>query len=249
MTEKLYAELAPWWPLISDPADYADEAEFWRHALRDALGPGRHHLLEFGVGGGHHLSHLVGEFDATAVDLSDAMLAHSRRLNPSVTHHIGDMRSIALGRTFDAVLIHDAVCYLTTPADIAATVKNAAAHLRPGGIVVMAPDYVRENFPADGSESSISPPKRSADGAVEVVYAEYVYDPDPADCTYEGRIVVWLRHLPSDLRIIDDHHVCGLFSLDEWHHHLAGAGFRPALRDYPVYPDGRPAWLITGIKP
>ena len=30
---KLYRELADWWPILSAPADYAEEAEFYRQAI------------------------------------------------------------------------------------------------------------------------------------------------------------------------------------------------------------------------
>jgi len=124
----LYDKLAYLWPVISPPEDYADEAAYWREALRRRLGPGRHCLLELGVGGGHNLSHLAGEFDAVAVDISPKMLELSRRLNPAVEHHLGDMRTFRLpGRAFDAVLIHDAVSYMLTEDDLRAAFAPARA--------------------------------------------------------------------------------------------------------------------------
>src|SRR5512136_3049608 len=100
---RMYTEFASYWPLISAPADYAAEAQHWRAALRQKLGPGRHAILELGVGGGNNLSHLTGEFEATAVDLSPAMLAQCAKINPGVELHVGDMRTVRLGRAFDAV--------------------------------------------------------------------------------------------------------------------------------------------------
>ena len=46
------------------------------------------------------------------------MLALSRALNPECEHLAGDMRTLRLGRVFDAVFVHDAVCYMTTRADL-----------------------------------------------------------------------------------------------------------------------------------
>ena len=51
----------------------------------------------------------------TLVDLSAEMLEVSRQLNPECEHIQGDMRTIRLGRQYDAVLVHDAVDYVTTP--------------------------------------------------------------------------------------------------------------------------------------
>lgn len=79
-------------------------------------------------------------------DVSDAMLAVSRARNPECEHRVGDMRTLRVGRTFDAVFVHDAVCYMTTEADLPSAMETAWIHCRPGG-ALFAPDYARENFP------------------------------------------------------------------------------------------------------
>lgn len=240
---RMYTDLAHLWPLMSRPEDYAGEARHWRDALRAHLGPGRHAILELGAGGGNNLSHLTSEFDATAVDVSDAMLANSRRLNPAVTHRVGDMRSVRLGRTFDAVLIHDAISYLTTAADLAATFATAAAHLRPGGVLVCAPDWYRETF--DGPRASAHGPNgRDPEVTMFVLH----YDPDPADTTLEARYVFLLRR-GRDVELVEDRHVLGLFPLATWLEAIAGAGLRAGRRPYPVHDDGHEAWLLVGVKP
>ena len=60
----------------------------------------------------------------TLVEPSEAMLAISKRLNPDCEHVQGDMRTVRLGREFDAVFIHDAVCYMTTEADLNAAMTT-----------------------------------------------------------------------------------------------------------------------------
>ena len=48
----------------------------------------------------------------TLTDLSEAMIAQSRTLNPDLEHVQGDMRTLRLGRTFDAVFLDaDKVSY------------------------------------------------------------------------------------------------------------------------------------------
>ena len=74
------------------------------------------------------------------------MLAISTTINPECEHLVGDMRTLRLGRTFDAVLVHDAICYMTTEDDLRAAMATAVQHLRPGGVAVFAPDHVRERF-------------------------------------------------------------------------------------------------------
>ena len=70
---RMYGDLAYLWPLISPPEEYAVEAQDWRDALRSKLGPGRHEILELGVGGGHHLSHFTEDFQATGLPAERAL--------------------------------------------------------------------------------------------------------------------------------------------------------------------------------
>ena len=62
------------------------------------------------------------------------------------------MRTVEIGRRFDAVLIYDAIDYLLTLEDISAAIRNAASHLEPGGILVVVPDDTAESY-KPGSES------------------------------------------------------------------------------------------------
>ena len=143
---RLYYELSYLWPIISPPSEYTVEAANWRRVIKAKLGQAKHSLLALGAGGGHNLSHLTKDFRATAVDISHEMLSLSRQLNPDVQHHLGDMRTVRLGKTFDAVLIHDAIGHMLTEADLRATFATAKDHLRPGGLLLIAPEWVKEDF-------------------------------------------------------------------------------------------------------
>ena len=118
---KLYSELAAWWPLLSAPEEYAEEAAFYRKAILAACSTPPHTMLELGSGGGNNASHLKQHFRMALVDRSPDMLEVSRALNPECEHIEGDMRSLRLARTFDAVFIHDALMHLTSEGDLAST--------------------------------------------------------------------------------------------------------------------------------
>ena len=238
----LYDKLAYLWPVISPPEDYADEAVHWRHALRRYLGPGRHWLLELGVGGGHNLSHLTGEFDAVAVDISPNMLDLSRRLNPTVEHHLGDMRTFRHeNRAFDAVLIHDAICYMLTEDDLRAAFATARAHLRPGGLLLVAPDLVRDTF-RPGMKLSWSTER---DG-VEVRTEEVVHDPDPADTMVESHFTYTISERGTR-RVERDIHVTGLFPIATWTWLMEEAGFEVERIPLPGDGDGCGEHLFCGV--
>jgi hypothetical protein len=151
------------------------------------------------------------------------MLALSRRLNPECDHIVGDMRTARLGRQFDRVFIHDAICYMTTPEDLRSAIRTAYAHCRAGGAALFAPDFVRENFREstehgghDGSDRSLR-------------YLEWTWDPDPSDCTYLADYVYALRIGDGSIRVEHDRHVEGLFSREEWLTILKEAGFQPQV--------------------
>ena len=218
-TGRMYDDLARLWPWISPPEDYEEEAQFWKAALRAKLGRGRHRVLELGVGGGHHLSHLCGDLDATAVDLSEAMMAHSQRLNPRVEHLVGDMRTVRLGRTFDAVLIHDAIDYMLSVSDLRATFGTAKAHLRPGGVFLVAPDYTCETF-EDGAIYSRS---TSGDG-LRLSHVEIDFDPNPSDTTIESLMLSLIRE-GDEIKVELDRHTVGLFPRQTWMAELSACGF------------------------
>ncbi len=239
---RLYGDLAHLWPLVSDPKDYRAEAECWRKAIRSRLGPGQHRVLEFGVGGGHNLSHLAADFEVTAVDLSEDMLAHSQALNPDVEHHVGDMRSFRVPGRFDVVLIHDAIMYMLSEDDLRAAFSNAAAHLESGGIFITAPDHYRDGF----ADPAVDHSTRSRDG-VELTYIEYRYDPDPADTTVEHVMHYFIRE-GATLRIEEDRHTTGIFPEATWLLLLSECGFEVEQDPYVNHSDGRALSLLVGRK-
>lgn len=220
MTLKLYGALAAWWPLLSAPADYAPEATFVHEALQLACARSPHTLLELGSGGGNNASHLKAHYEMTLVDLSADMLAVSDALNPTCQHVLGDMRHVRLGRTFDAVFIHDAVMYLTTLDDLRLALTTAWVHCRPGGALLIAPDCTRETFePATrhGGHDGVGRSLR---------YLEWSYDPDPTDTTFITDYAYVLRE-GAHSWVEFDRHVEGVFSQAEWLEALAAVGFRP----------------------
>ena len=240
MHNRLYSDLAYLWPLISPPEDYAEEAGYWRRALWDRLGPGKHRILELGVGGGHNLSHLTSDFQATAVDISPEMLALSMKLNPGVQHHLGDMRSVRLGHTFDGVLIHDAISYMLTEGDLRATFATAKIHLRRGGVLLVAPDWVREVF----SGAKVLHWTRNK-GDVSVAIQEYLHDPDPSDTELES-IFTYTINEKGDQRVEQDTHITGLFPVSTWTKLMEETGFKVETLSLPEHDGGYGGFLFAG---
>jgi SAM-dependent methyltransferase len=218
---RLYDELAAWWPLLSAPQHYLEEAHVYRSQILDACVVPPATLLELGSGGGNNANHLKLDFALTLVDRAPGMLEVSRALNPECEHVLGDMRDVRLGRVFDAVFVHDAVAYLTTRGDLARAAATAFVHCRPGGVALFVPDAIRELFRPtthcggrDGETRSLR-------------YLQWIWDPDPSDTTYLSDFAYVLREGDGIPRVEHDRHVFGLFSRAEWLDVLRDAGFQP----------------------
>jgi len=204
---------------VSAPEDYAEEAAFYQQTLLDACSRSPRTLLELGSGGGNNASFLKARFDVLLVDPSPGMLAVSRELNPQCEHVEGDMRTVRLGRQFDCVFVHDAVCYMTTDADLRAAIETAAVHCSPGGAVLFCPDHVRENFQPSTDHGGHDGPHRS------LRYLEWTWDPDPADSTYVVDYAYLLREGDGTAHVELDRHIEGLFSREDWLRFLTQSGF------------------------
>jgi trans-aconitate methyltransferase len=173
----------------------------------------------------------------TLVDRSAEMLAVSRLLNPECEHIQGDMCNLALQREFDGVFIHDAIVYLTTPQELRQALETAFLHCRTNGIVVVAPDYIRETFVEATTHGGHDGPNRAAR------YLSWTYDPDPQDTTYVSDMVYTLRTAPDQIEVVYDRHVEGLFPLQLWLSLLSEVGFDPK-----VITDPFERQIFIGIK-
>ncbi len=237
---KLYDELAPWWPVISPPWHYAEEAEDYRRRLEAAAGRPLREVLELGSGGGHNASHLKAHWRMTLVDLSPGMRARSEARNPECEHVTGDMRSVRLGRTFDAVFLHDAVAYMTTESDLAAALATVAAHLAPGGVALVAPDYTAETF-APGTEV-----ESNAEGDREVRYLTWMLPPAPGETAFDVHYAFLLRDAAGTVRCVHDLHREGLFPRATWLRLFAAAGLDARLESR--HDDGRDLDLFVAVR-
>jgi SAM-dependent methyltransferase len=220
---KLYGELAGWWPVFSDPREYRAESAHIARVLRRSTTPRPRTVLELGSGGGNNALHLKAHFAMTLVDRSPQMLRVSRRLNPDCEHIKGDIRTLRLGRTFDAVFVHDAIAHMTTERDLQAVMQTAYEHCRPGGAAIFVPDFVRETFVEGTDEGGSDAPGRS------VRFLQWVFDPDPHDTTYHVDFAILLRNRRGGARLVHERHVLGLFPRTRWLRLMRDVGMKATV--------------------
>ena len=220
----LYGELAPWFHLLTAPADYELGATHAVAVLTEIIGVPPATILELGSGGGNNASHMKAHAAMTLTDLSEEMLALSRSINPECEHIHGDMRTLRLeGRTFDAVFVHDAIDYLTSETELRAAFETAWHHLRHGGAALFEPDHVRETFVETtdhGGHDASAPGDRRA-----LRYLEWTWDPDPDDTWYFDEFAYLLRDGNGSIRTLGDRHRIGLFPEATWFELLSDVGF------------------------
>jgi hypothetical protein len=116
------------------------------------------------------------------------------------------------------VLVHDAVTYMTTEADLAAAVQTAWLHTRVGGAALFVPDATTETFE---EETEVLSSERDGRSMRALMWS---WDPDPGDTTCRTEYAILVRDA-EQVHAAHDTHVEGLFPRATWVRLLEGAGF------------------------
>jgi SAM-dependent methyltransferase len=213
-----FSQTAEVYDLLYEAAgkDYAAEAADL-HDLIQSRRPGAATLLDVACGTGAHLSHLRRWYAVTGADVEPAMLAVARRRCPGVDLVAADMRTLALGRRFDAV-----TCLFSSVAygdDLGAAVAALAAHLAPGGVLVVD-GWIR---PADWLDPA--PPHvltaRSADGSLVATRLGHSTT-DGRRTRLELQYLIGRTGAPTEHVV--EHHDLVLYRDDEYRAAFAAAG-------------------------
>ena len=230
----MYGELAGWCHLLTAPDEYADEAAEVLDLLEARVDPPLASALELGSGGGNLASHLSGRLRMTLTDPAAAMLAVSVTINPDAEHIEGDMRSLRLGRTFDAIIAHDAIGYMTDEADLRAAFETAWVHLRDGGAAIFMPDWVADDYEPRTEHGGTDA------GGRALRYLEWDRPVEPDGHTVMTDYVILTRDEAGNTSVHHDVHTLGIFARRTWLDLLGAAGFEP---ERVVGADGRDIFL------
>jgi trans-aconitate methyltransferase len=105
-------------------------------------------LLDVACGTGLHLSHLRNHFaHVEGLELASPMREAAAARLDGVAVHAGDMRDFQLGRTFSAVTcLFSAIGYVASVRELRQTLDRFAAHLEPGGVLVLEPWFTPEQW-------------------------------------------------------------------------------------------------------
>lgn len=163
--------------------------------------------------------HMKNTFQITLVDLSDKMLDSSRELNPECTHIQGDMRTIALGREFDAVFIHDAISHMLTKGDLRKTIETAYRHCKSGGAALFCPDHTVGTFKPSTATGG------NDFGDKGLRYLEWTIPDDANSDTYSVYMIYLFKNGKGITQSELDCLRCARFRCDEWIQMMTEIGF------------------------
>lgn len=216
--------------------DYLAESVELRRIIEESS-PGAKTLLDVACGTGAHLAELRQWYEVEGADLSPAMLAVARDRLPGIQLHEADMRTLDLGRTFDAVIcLFSSIGYVTDPAAMRSAVARLAAHVAPGGVLVLD-GWVR---PDDWREGARREPDIAQDDEALVVRLSFA--------RREGNITnLDMHHLVQTAEGVDyfvENHRLALTPTEDYVSAVEGAGL--AARVIPNYMPARDR--IVGVR-
>lgn len=205
---RAYTDLAWTDSIIAPPEDYAEETELFVKAIREGSKIETKTLLHLGCGAGGHDYTFKKHFKVTGVDISEEMLELAKKVNPEINYIRGDMRTVDLRESFDAVAVPDSIMHMITIEDLKKTVMNASQHLKPGGVLLIVAhikeEFRENNFVYTGSK-----------GDIEITVFENNTIIKPDKTTYEATVVYLIRR-KGKLEIHSDVCTGGLFPLATW---------------------------------
>jgi SAM-dependent methyltransferase len=133
-----YTAAARVYDLFYRDKDYQGEVEEVVRIV-EARRPGARSVLDVGCGTGAHLAWLAQRYEqAAGVEPSARMIEQATISRPGLLVYPGDMRTFRLRERFDVVTcLFSAIGYMTTEPDLQAAIRNMAAHLTNGGVLVV----------------------------------------------------------------------------------------------------------------
>lgn len=135
--------------IYSPRKDYVAEARRVHELIQMHGRPDARTVLDVACGTGLHLASLRDEhgYDVEGLDVDPGMLNVAAQRLPGVRLHQADMASFDLGRQFDAVIcLFSAIGYVRTLERLRSTLSSFAAHVNPGGVVIVEPWLSAEAF-------------------------------------------------------------------------------------------------------
>ena len=211
----MFANSAHLYDAVYSFKDYRAESERL-HALIEERSPGASTLLDVACGTGKHLEQLRAWYEVSGLDLDPQLLALARERLGDVELHEGDMTAFSLGRRFDVVTcLFSSIGYVGTVERLDDAIAAMAAHLNPGGVLIVEPWLTPDVWIADRphllsvDEPDLKIARMTLSGR-------------------EGRLAImqfeYLVGTPTGIEAFSERHEAALFTDEEYRQAFVAAG-------------------------
>ena len=211
----MFANSAHLYDAVYSFKDYRAESE-QLHALIEERSPGASTLLDVACGTGKHLEQLRAWYEVSGLDLDPQLLAIARERLGDVELHEGDMTAFSLGRRFDVVTcLFSSIGYVGTVERLDDAIAAMAAHLNPGGVLIVEPWLTPDVWIADRPHLlSVDEPDlkiarmtlSGREGRLAIMHFEY------------------LVGTPAGIEAFSERHEAALFTDEEYRQAFVAAG-------------------------
>lgn len=133
--------------IYTSKKDYRVEAERVHELIQSLKRTNGNDLLDVACGTGLHDAYLQEWYNLVGLDISPAQLEVARGRLPHTSFHQADMTNFDLGIQFDAVTcLFSAIGHLLTLEKLNQALVCMAAHLKPGGVLIVEPWFSPSTF-------------------------------------------------------------------------------------------------------
>jgi SAM-dependent methyltransferase len=208
------------------------------HGFIQARKPGARTVLEAACGTGLFAVEMSRWYEVVGLDAAPDMLSACGQRLPGMELHEGDMAHFSLGKTFDVVIcMFSSIGYVVSPDRLRSALQSFAAHVSPGGVVVVEPWIYPEGWIDD--HTSIDSWSTGDTDVARVISS----DRDGRKVTMRWGFAV--ARPGGDVEAYVENHPTGLFDHHEYLTAFSEAGLR--VDHDPQGPIGR--GLYIGVKP
>jgi SAM-dependent methyltransferase len=151
----MYTKSARLYDTLYGSKDYSGAAA----AVHDVITqrrPGTTTLLDVACGPGFYLEVFRSWYRVEGTDINPELLRMAGQRCPGIPLHLSDMLELDLGRRFDVVTCFSAIIYLVTPQRLISAVARLAAHLEPGGLLIVEPWFAPDQYWKDSLTANFS---------------------------------------------------------------------------------------------
>ena len=142
----MFSKSAEIYDLIYGFKDYKSESEKIIDLITKQK-PDCRTILDVGCGTAEHHKFLKEKYVMKGVDLNTDLIAVSNDKNKDCKYYVADMRTMDIGKTFDAVLcLFSSIGYLRSQNELEQAFTRFAKHLNPGGVVIVEPWFTPDKW-------------------------------------------------------------------------------------------------------